>query len=203
MHLWMAGSALFSLLYLVSCVGRAHPPRLAPAIKTVPVAILAVAGIVSGVPVTIWAGLVLGALGDFLLALAGRRAFLAGMAAFAAGHLAYAWGFGLHWPGFAVAVALLVLALSTEVWLIPQTGDLAWPVRGYVLVICLMLAMALAQPAGILRIGALLFVLSDLLLAMQLFRVTGPGTRAVLPLAVWPAYWTGQALILLSFAPAA
>jgi len=96
-------------------------------------------------------------------------------------------------------VALLALVLSTEFWLAPRTGGLRWPVRIYVLLIALMGISALLLPVhpgqGWLRLGAVLFILSDLMLALQLFVVRDAGWQRRLALALWPAYWLGQALI--------
>jgi uncharacterized membrane protein YhhN len=155
-------------------------------------------------------GLTLGALGDLFLALGGVRLFLAGVAAFGLGHLACAGGFlwrageigfdGVSLPeGLALAV-LLALLLSTEVWLAPRTGELRQPVRGYVGLIGLMGVSAILLPAHLgqdaLRLGAALFILSDLLLALQLFVVTAPGAHRAFALTLWPAYWCAQVLIV-------
>ena len=196
----VALSALFALAYEVVFVGSAQVPLTGSLVKTVPVAALALAalwaGAQSAVPRAIVIGLALGAAGDFLLSRPGEAAFLAGMGAFAAGHLAYAIGFGLRRPPVLAALGLGVLAVSTEIWLAPHTGALLWPVRGYVLVICLMAAMAAARPEPLLRLGAAFFVLSDLLLALALFRTTG-ALQTGLSHVLWPAYWLGQALILI------
>lgn len=154
-------------------------------------------------------GLALGALGDLFLALGGTRWFLAGVAAFGLGHLAYAGGFlwrsaGLGFdglaPGEGLALACLAgLLVSTELWLAPRTGALRQPVRSYVGLIGLMGVAALLLPdhpgQGWLRLGAGLFILSDLMLALQLFVVKGQEWRDRLRLMLWPAYWVGQALI--------
>ena len=156
-------------------------------------------------------GLTLGALGDWFLARRGQAAFLAGMAAFAAGHLAYAGGMLARsaelgpdgWTGAeGIAAGLLaVLLASTPVWLLPRTGALRAPVAGYVAMIGLMGLAAILLPAhpgqGGLRLGAALFILSDLMLALQLFVVKDAATRRRLALALWPAYWAGQVLIAL------
>ena len=169
------------------------------------VALLAVLAGMAGLwPVAL--GLTFGAIGDFALSRRGQAAFLAGMAAFALGHLAYAAAFWrrampvealAYWP-FALLLALLS---STEFWLASHTGDLRWPVRGYVMVICIMaaLAMTLAPAAGrgVIRFGVGLFLASDLLLALRMFVVTDPPQRRALSLVLWPAYWLGQVLILL------
>ena len=182
------------------------------AVKTASTGLLA--GLLATMPGGAWfwlvpLGLALGALGDLFLALKGERFFLAGVGAFGLGHLAYAGGFllrsgALGFDGISVGegVVLVVLAgllVSTEVWLAPRTGDLRWPVRGYVVLIALMGVAAVLLPTapgqGVLRWGAVLFILSDLMLAVQLFVTRDQGMRRRLALALWPAYWAGQALI--------
>lgn len=154
-------------------------------------------------------GLTLGAAGDWFLARPGERSFLAGMAAFGLGHLAYVSGIyalaaARGWPEIttlhlAAAGVLALLLLSTEVWLAPRTGALLWPVRAYVLLIGLMGAALLALPGGagapLILSGGVLFVLSDLLLALRLFVARDPRAQRALSLSLWPAYWLGQALI--------
>lgn len=175
---------------------------------------MALWGATAGAPSYAILGLALGSVGDFCLARRGERAFLSGMAAFALGHLAYALGLLLQGSAFessaptfgraVAALGLAVVVLSTEVWLAPRTGALRWPVRGYVLVIGLMGLAALALPAhpgntsaAMIRLGAALFILSDVLLALRLFVMrSGPGARG-LSLTLWPAYWAGQMLILV------
>lgn len=167
-------------------------------IKTGSMLFLAIAAATLNAPVWVVLGLGLGALGDLCLSRPGQKAFLAGMAAFALGHLAYGFGFAQLWQGapWGPALAVLALAASTEVWLIPRTGPLRWPVRGYGLVIGLMGLAALGQPVLLLQAGAGLFLLSDVLLALALF--VWPGRRWVplLSALLWPAYWLGQFLIL-------
>lgn len=163
-------------------------------------------------------GLGLGALGDFALTRRSQTAFLIGMAAFAADHLAYIVAFwlrtqsiadampsaaSLSGPTLAALIALVTLLLSTALWLAPRSGPLRWPVRGYVVVVGLMgMAALLLVPhpenagAAYLQIGAALFILSDLLLALRLFVFPAGKTAQKLSLALWPAYWCGQLLIL-------
>ena len=184
------------------------------AVKTGSTGLLALAVALAGMGGAAWAGLVvlglaLGAVGDLCLALGGMRRFLAGVVTFGLGHLAYAGGF-LWWAGergfdgLSVAELLALgllggLLMSTEVWLAPRTGHLRQPVRGYVGLIGVMGLVAILLPdhpgQGVLRLGAGLFIISDLMLALQLFVVKGAGVRRRLGLALWPAYWAGQALI--------
>lgn len=206
-------AALYGQLWASPEVPQSWPRSLS---KTASVALLALAGWAAAAPGLIVAGLALGAAGDFALSRPGARAFLAGMAAFAAGHLAYAAAFaaapllylaglegGQAWsPGtadIAVLVALALLLASTEFWLSPHTGALRAPVRGYVVVIGLMAAAALvpaSSGSALLRLGVALFVLSDLMLALERFVLGAPAARRLLARALWPAYWAGQALIL-------
>jgi uncharacterized membrane protein YhhN len=183
------------------------------AVKTASTALLAalLAGVMAMNPGQDWLwliplGLALGALGDLFLALTGMRMFLAGVGAFGAGHLAYAAGFllraraiGFDGLGTGEIAALVGLLGSTEVWLAPRTGELRAAVRGYVGLIGLMGVAAILLPAhpgiGALRLGAGLFLLSDLLLALQMFVLRDPAGRRLLALTLWPAYWAGQALI--------
>ncbi|MFC2968959.1 lysoplasmalogenase family protein [Acidimangrovimonas pyrenivorans] len=190
--------ALSALVYWISyCWQEVSATKSAT--KTLSTLALAAAAATLGAPPAITAGLALGALGDLALSRKGDRAFLAGMGAFAAGHLAYAAAFlsaatGLPplWP----ALAVLALGLSTEVWLAPRTGALRWPVRGYVVVICAMALAALALPVAAwpVLLGAILFLASDLLLAIEIFLRPDRPSR-LLSRAVWAAYWSGQALI--------
>jgi uncharacterized membrane protein YhhN len=165
-------------------------------------------------------GLGCGALGDLALSRKGQDWFLLGMGAFCAGHLAYAWGFwhrsaeisqgvpfAMSAGQMAVTICLVCLMASTEFWLAPRTGALRWPVRAYVLVIGIMgvSAILLAPypalyatpfPAVIaVQLGAGLFVMSDLLLALRLFVARDGKTIRLLSLTLWPAYWLGQLLI--------
>ena len=192
--IWLAAG--FATIYWLRFVEK--PPIWAGSIaKTASTALLALAGAIAGAPGLITAGLAFGAAGDFALSRPGHRAFLVGMAAFAAGHLAYVaqmWtpaGMEQIWP---TGLLMLTLAASTEFWLIPRTEGLRWPVRAYVLVIIAMALAALTLSAGdnITRIGADLFILSDLLLAIHIF--VKPSRW--LAMALWPAYWLGQYLIL-------
>lgn len=208
------------LAYWIVWAARDHVSLTGAGIKTASTGLLAVIAFThpsSAFPL-IALGLASGALGDFALARRGQTAFLLGMAAFAAGHLAYVAAFCLRaqiiadalpsatlLSGLTIAalIALALLLLSTEVWLAPRTGPLRWPVRGYVVVIGLMGLTALLLPphpenagAGVLQIGAALFLLSDLLLALRLFVFPTDKAATTLSLALWPAYWLGQFLIM-------
>lgn len=199
------------LIYWFAYSWHDHGDWLRSAIKTSALAPLALFWLATSLlardPLWIMAlGLLLGALGDLLLSRPGERAFLAGMAAFGLGHLAYAGGLFHRSAELGLVpmsgeqvwalVLLALLVLVTERWLAPRTGRLLWPVRAYVGLIALMALAAILLPpaagATELRIGAALFLLSDLLLALRLFVPRGPPARALLGAALWPVYIIGQ-----------
>lgn len=196
--------AAFAMVYGVRlCVAR--PSAARTFVKTLAVVPLAVAAPALGAPAAVALGLGLGAAGDFFLSRPGERSFLAGMAAFAAGHLAYAIAFvaaGAGRPDALPLSLLLALGLSTEIWLTPHAGGLRWPIRGYVLVSLVMAAAALGLPPGAATVGAALFVLSDLILAVDLFRFGPARANLWRARALWLSYWSGQALILVGMAGA-
>ena len=193
----VAAAAIPSALYLVRHAGAPVQPGWTTALtKTAATALLAAGAVAGGAPGAVVAGLALGAAGDLALARPGDRAFLAGMAAFGLGHLAYALAFwtGAPGPWWAVA-AVLALAASTEVWLLPRVpGPLRLPVRVYAGLIAVMGVAALCQPWGATLVGAALFLLSDTLLAWDRFVARAP--VPAVGRAVWLSYWSGQALIL-------
>lgn len=210
-------ATLAAIAYQLAFAGRPEGSHswTGTAVKTLSVALLALAGLAGLAPGLIVAGLALGSAGDFALSRPGTRAFLAGMAAFALGHLAYVLAFagrslelgGLAFgPGRVALLGLLVvLMISTEFWLAPRTGALRWPVRGYGLIIGAMAAAVILLPENggdrLLQVGAALFLLSDTLLAIRQFVARGEPAKRALGYAVWPAYWAGQALILWGSGP--
>ena len=141
------------------------------------------------------AGLLLSLLGDLLLLSAGRRAFLAGLVAFLLAHLAYAAAFApvSATPPWVVLPMAAALALVLR-WLWPHLGGMKGPVCVYGVAICAMLYLALGVGRPEVRLGALLFWLSDLLVARDRFVQPGLGNR----LAGLPLYYTAQLLLAAS-----
>ncbi|QEW27663.1 lysoplasmalogenase [Roseovarius indicus] len=175
-------------------------------VKTVPVALLALWAALAGGPVWLVAALALSAFGDFALSREGERAFLAGLCGFALAHVAYIAllaGLVEGAPPVVPLVALLALAVSTELWLAPHTGEMRWPVRVYVGLITVMAGCALALPGAmwLAALGAGAFVLSDTVLAVQLFRrdVAARFDRA-LSAVLWALYYGAQMAMALALA---
>jgi len=153
-------------------------------------------------------GLILCLGGDVFLALSGLKWFRAGLVAFLLGHGLYilAFNFLIPFNGWFSPGDFLILAISLGAcrWLWPHLGAMKLPVLAYVAVITLMVFGAWAvfeRPdlpmtgKALIFWGAILFYLSDLLVARdQFIRKAFPNRLIGLPL-----YYTGQ--FLLAFSP--
>jgi len=202
-QLFWAGLAV-ALVYLPMAEAAPSWPR--SGLKTLPLIAFAGAAWLAGGPGLLVAALVFSALGDFALSREGRAAFLYGLAAFALAHLLQVLVFtGVAarplWDAFALApllaVFLLGVGLSAEIWLVPHVGGLRWPVRIYVGLITAMGIAALTVGSALLALGVGLFIGSDILLAWRLFRMTETDPlHEPMGWAVWLFYVVGQALIV-------
>ena len=136
------------------------------------------------------------AAGDVLLELDGL--FVAGMAAFALGHVVYIlcfleWGrvLGPNKRDRPVAGLVVVVSLAMLGWMVPGMGDLLIPALIYQAIITVMVATAMVVKAPMLaRLGAVIFMLSDTLIAVGKFTTTD-----VLPGSVWITYAGAQIMI--------
>ena len=150
------------------------------------------------------AALAIHAVGDGLLNL-GSDYLLMGMGAFFLGHLGYIAAFLPHRYPFAVlpprrraAIVLLVaamIALTAYIWPMLR-GPLAIASPIYSLALTAMAVSALLGPwqGPWVVIGALLFVLSDVVLGLKLFA----GQTLFAPI-IWPAYAAAQILMPLGY----
>ncbi len=151
-------------------------------------------------------GLVLSLGGDVALMLRSGRAFLIGLVLFLLAHVVYALAFtvsnGFHPQDLAVALVLLAVAVVVYRYLKPGLGSMKGPVILYILIICLMVNRAVSTffgdaftstQAWLIILGAILFWLSDLILAINRFR--RPFRLEALGLYL---YYGGQLLIALS-----
>jgi len=199
-------------------VGHGTWPALAGrmASSVVLVAAAALAWRLAGSRLTAWilAGITFGTLGDLTNAGLLPGGTLAGMGAFGIGHVCYISGMlgalGERRAAFsptAAAVAAWLIAGVLGWYGVVQTAlplgmeALVWPALGYTLLLSatagFATALALADPAcRLLAAGAALFLLSDLILAVVLFR--GPFPQNTL--AVWIPYGAGQMLIVFTVA---
>jgi uncharacterized membrane protein YhhN len=163
-------------------------------------------------------GLVLSAAGDVLLVPKSKTSFVLGMASFGLAHVAYgAWFLSRGvsaWVFLPIAAVFLVIGHLVWRWLDTHvTGGLRLPVRGYVGLVSLMAASALAYGAHAIAadpapatvssltpiapaVGGVLFYLSDLAVARHRFITPAFINRA------WglPVYYLAQLLIASALA---
>lgn len=140
------------------------------------------------------AGLLFCALGDVLLEIV----FVYGMAAFAIGHIFYVFAFlewgrvlGFNKRDFPVVGLVLIVSGALLVWLLPGMGELTGPALAYQAIITVMVCSAFIVKAPMLaRLGAVLFMLSDTLIAAGRF-----ASVDVPPGSVWITYAGAQIMI--------
>lgn len=153
-------------------------------------------------------GLIFCLAGDVFLALPGLKWFRAGLAAFLFGHVLYILAFSFLTPfnGWLSSGDFLLLAISLGAgrWLWPHLGAMKLPVFAYVAVITLMVCGAWAvfeRPdlpfpgKALVFWGAILFYLSDLLVARDQF-ISKAFFNRLFGLSL---YYTGQ--FFLAFSP--
>ena len=140
-------------------------------------------------------GLLFSSGGDIALALDRKKYFVVGLSLFLIAHLFYVMAFlqgqgtvtftAKLWTG-----ALLVLMLALGGWLFPVLGKLRGPVTLYMLVIAAMGVAAAIHPHAFpyLFPGALLFILSDSLIATDKFRRPIPHAHHLIMIT----YYLGQ-----------
>ncbi len=202
----LVGASLIAAVWFTVAFCWKPPSTLKSVVKTVSVAGLALAAFLSGGPMLLALALALGSVGDFFLSRTGPAAFLAGLSAFAAAHLAYVALLMAAGGGVAIGAGSLVLicfGLGMAAVLFAHAGALRWPVLGYVAIILTMGLVAIGLPptARLGLIAALLFILSDAVLGMELFVLPADSRlRRIMPFVVWIFYWGAQFLFLASFA---
>src|ERR1017187_3035521 len=142
--------------------------------------------------------------GDVLLAL-DPRLFAFGLGAFLLAHLTYirlfarnrTAGIRLDPPRLAAVLLILVYSATLSVWIVPSVGELAVPVVLYICALTTMVCTAILarfQQRWV-AVGAILFLISDSLLAIHKFKTPVP-LRDYL---VWSTYYLGQCGIALGY----
>ena len=202
----MLVSIAASALYFVTQPWHPFPGSIL--LKGLSVALLAVLAFRSKLPgrdaMLLGCALAFGSLGDVLLDWSGSL-FPAGLSAFLVGHFLYV---GLFWKNrpkptrlaiweIALLIGLALFASAMSLYLLPATGDLTPAVVLYMGALLGMVAstVALQLPSRWVVVGALLFLLSDTVLAVSKFRSPVPGRE----LLVWPTYYVGQLLIAVGY----
>ncbi|MDX2236868.1 MAG: lysoplasmalogenase family protein [Hyphomonadaceae bacterium] len=206
---WLVASLICAAAY--GLFWLTGPPSLARAlIKTGAVGFLAVGLSAAGAHPVLVLALGLSAAGDFALAFIARAATALGIGLFLLAQLAYLvglfflWVFagdlGPLWPRYGAIGAIWLFAIAWYVWLWPGLKAMAAPVALYLIAIAAMASMAMmldwrGWPA---MVGALAFLVSDAVLAAEMFRLAeGDRRRRVTPHIVWWTYYAAQLLIPL------
>lgn len=199
---WMLTYALLGLIFLrVSAEPTSWPRTI---VKTIPLLVLMGLSFVAKLPPILTLALAIFAVGDFALSRPGQRAFMIGLIAFAVGQFLYVLLFadlvGLNASPFLAYIGMLALAASTVFWLLPYVGNLRVQVLAYILVISIMASISAGfwSVEPLVTLGALLFVFSDIVLAIELFRLgVDHPLRSLLVWVMWTSYLCAQALIVL------
>jgi uncharacterized membrane protein YhhN len=157
---------------------------------------------------TLWVtlGLVLSLGGDVALMFDSAKAFMTGLVLFLLAHLVYAIAFtvpnGFHTVDFITGAILLLAGVVFYAYLLPGLGSMKGPVILYILIITLMVNRAVSTffgdaftttQAWLITLGAILFWISDMMLAINRFRHPFKANRLSLVF-----YYGGQLLIALS-----
>lgn len=178
-------------------------------VKTLFMAALAAALMVAGAPVPLIAAAIASAFGDFFLAFDKKWLLPLGILSFLAAQMAYLliflfnWMFAGDisplWPRYAALGLVMAATIAFLVWMAPRLGWMALGVVPYAIAITAMAAAAMWLPwrAWPAMIGALSFLVSDFVLAAELFRMTPDDQRRrVTAPVVWWTYAGAQVLII-------
>jgi uncharacterized membrane protein YhhN len=202
-------SVAASVLYAI--IVNTRPTPIRTAVKTLAVGLLAALVFTENGPPLLFGALVLSAFGDACLSREGDRMFLAGLAGFLAAHLLYVALFWLRGGGTAVmsaepwcigvGVVMVVVALVMLLLLWRRVKPaFRLPILAYEIAVLAMGFSALTLAAPTVFAGALLFMVSDALLATERFVISAISPhRAWLRVVVWLLYYAAQLVITLSF----
>ncbi len=176
--------------------------------KTASIFLLVIYAFYTGCPLWLVLGLALSACGDLFLSRDGDKSFLAGMVSFFSTHVAYiflliaiAGSDGVLGGRIVWAIVVLVYAAIIYGLLWPGLGSFRAPVAAYCVAILAMGLAALNLPLNghntLILLGAVLFVASDSVLAIEKFRMPEDSSwNKTASLFVWVTYWAAQYLIM-------
>jgi uncharacterized membrane protein YhhN len=184
-------------------------------LKTVPLAALAGAFCLAGAHPLLVLALAASAAGDFLLAFDKPWILPLGILSFLAAQMLYILIFlGLAigggdgaWPmlRFGAMAIIVIITIAFLIWMAPKLGWMALGVVPYAAAISAMACMAIQLPwsGWPAMLGAASFLVSDLVLSAELFRLPAdaPARRITRPL-VWWSYIAAQTLIVWGIAAA-
>jgi uncharacterized membrane protein YhhN len=200
--------ALAAAAYGLMFLGR-PPSLLSAAVKTAFMAAFAAAFALAGAEPLLLIALAAAAAGDWFLAFDKKQLVPLGILSFLIAQLAYLFVFlalamlaldaAPLWPRYAALALICATTLGFLVWMAPKLGWMALGVVPYSIAITAMACMAFWLPwAGWpAMLGAVSFLVSDFVLAVELFRLPAdaPVRRITAPV-VWWSYAAAQMLIV-------
>lgn len=137
------------------------------------------------------------AAGDAFLGIDGERLFVPGLASFLVAHVFYTVLFvrggspALSRRRRIVFAAIVAFAVGYATVLWPLLGALRWPVAAYMTVITVMALCSLRMRSPLLPLGAILFMISDSLIALGKFQLAAEWLGP----SVWITYAAAQLLL--------
>ena len=195
---------IFAVAYLGTIPVQPYPGHFI--IKAVPVLTLSVLALTKVAALKgklLFTALVLSAGGDIALALGGEQEmiFTIGLGLFLVAHVVYIVAFSRDFKvqrsRIPIVIVLIAYAVAIAVIMTPSLKDMMIPVYVYMVVITLMgVFAAFRGPKSVLVLcGAISFIISDSILAINKFMVAVPGADYL----VMVTYYAAQLLIVLGF----
>lgn len=199
-----AGAAAYGLFFL-----DRPASWLRAGVKTLFMGALAAAFVAGGAHPLLLIALIASAAGDFFLAFDKKWLLPFGILSFLIAQLAYFAIFAALWffagdnsplePRYAAMTLICATSVGFLIWMAPKLGWMAFGVAPYALAITAMAVMAMWLPwtGWPAMLGAILFLISDFVLATELFRLPpeAPVRRITAPV-VWWTYAAAQVLIV-------
>ncbi|GBF51847.1 YhhN-like protein [Leptospira ryugenii] len=152
-------------------------------------------------------GLVFSVFGDSFLALPGKEYFVPGLGSFLIAQLLYAYAFSFGESSFwKRALPFFAFGAAYYALLLPHLGNLSLPVFVYMTAICLMgwrVASASSRPKQSFQLGlmgAILFILSDSIIAYSMF-LAPEMNRMLASFLIMSTYYIAQLFLFLSMEP--
>lgn len=173
-------------------------------VKVAATALLTLWAYVLGGPWLLVTALAFGVIGDGFMSGNPKKWLLPGLLAFFVGHLAYLALFmkAPHAPidsvNLSIACAVFIFSGGFILMLWKSLEDMRWPVVAYTIIIAFMGAAAAVLDIGtpFVAIGAAMFIISDVLVALETFKIEEDARiRFFTSPLLWALYFGGQALI--------
>ncbi len=184
----------FFIGYLTTLKLRPYP--LSYVVKIIPIlslALIAIGSIKGAIGKIVFAGLMFSAIGDLFLAFSGKGFFVIGLSSFAAAHFMYILVF-FRKPVFQSPRVYFVFAFifyGFTIWsfLTPNLNSMLIPVTFYILAITTMgVSAALGKNNHwIVLLGAVLFIISDSVIAVNMFLTKVQNSSFWIMLTYFPA----------------